>query len=102
MCSPCGLVLERRFGMRGNICRILTGFAVMALPGQTPGGQTAAARPLMPTKVQRQVYTAELKVTSVQKLADGTTITRETKEMRARDSQGRVLHANSSSEFTRT
>jgi hypothetical protein len=49
-----------------------------------------------PAKVQREAYTAELKITSVQKLVDGTTISRETREMRARDSQGRFLHTNSS------
>jgi hypothetical protein len=35
-------------------------------------------------------YTAEFKITTVQTLADGTNITRETKEMRARDSEGRT------------
>lgn len=89
--------------MLANIHRSLSGFMfialAMALLGQTPSGQTAAARPLMPTRVQRQVYTAELKVTSVQRLADGTTITRENKEVRARDSQGRFLNTNSSFAF---
>jgi len=38
-------------------------------------------------------YTAEYKVTHVQALADGTTITRETTELKALDSQGRRLTA---------
>ncbi len=64
----------------------------MALPGQTAAGQT---RPCLPNcgNVQPQVYRAELKVTSVQRLADGTTITHEGKQVYARDSQGRTLNA---------
>jgi hypothetical protein len=45
--------------------------------------------------VQRQPYMAEFKTTHVQTLADGTTITRETKEISALDSQGRRLNTNS-------
>ena len=37
-------------------------------------------------------YTATKKTTLVQKLADGTTITRVTTETEARDSQGRTMH----------
>jgi hypothetical protein len=47
------------------------------------------------SQVQRQPYMAEFKLTHVQTLADGTTITRETKEIEAVDSQGRRLNANS-------
>jgi hypothetical protein len=39
-------------------------------------------------------YTAEFKVTSIQTLANGGTITRETTEKRARDSQGRTFVSN--------
>jgi hypothetical protein len=38
-------------------------------------------------------YTAEYKITHVQTLADGTTITRETTEIKALDSQGRRMTA---------
>ena len=64
----------------------------MALPGQTAAGQT---RPCLPNcgNVQPQVYKAEVKTTSVQTLADGTTITHEGKQVYARDSQGRTLNA---------
>jgi hypothetical protein len=40
-----------------------------------------------------QPYTAEFKTTHVQTLANGTTITRETKEVMVRDSQGRTMTA---------
>lgn len=38
-----------------------------------------------------QPFTAELRGTNVQTLADGTTITRQTKLLKARDAQGRIL-----------
>ena len=47
------------------------------------------------SQVQRQPYMAEFKVTRVQTLADGTTITREMKEIAALDSQGRRMNSNS-------
>ncbi len=82
--------------MRVMRSRVLWGVAVaalmMALPGQTAAGQT---RPCAPNcgNVQQQVYKAELKTTSVQTLADGTTITHEGKQIYARDSLGRTLNA---------
>ena len=42
----------------------------------------------------KQPYTATRKTTTVQKLFDGTTITRTTTEKEARDSQGRTFHQN--------
>jgi YD repeat-containing protein len=39
-------------------------------------------------------YTAEFKITRVQTLANGATITHESKQIMARDSQGRTLNAN--------
>jgi hypothetical protein len=39
-----------------------------------------------------EIYYIELKTVNVQTLADGTTITRETVEIEARDSQGRSIH----------
>jgi hypothetical protein len=41
----------------------------------------------------RQAYTAEFKITSLQTLSNGTTVTRESTETDAQDSQGRHLHA---------
>ncbi|HTW60228.1 MAG TPA: hypothetical protein VMD55_00390, partial [Terracidiphilus sp.] len=43
--------------------------------------------------VPQAPYTVEFRITRVQTLADGGTITRETKEVVARDSQGRTLRA---------
>jgi hypothetical protein len=62
-----------------------------ALPAM---GQVSGSCPRC-TPVQRQPYMAEFKITHVQTLTDGTTITRETKEVEALDSQGRRLNANS-------
>jgi hypothetical protein len=42
---------------------------------------------------QRQPYTVEFRITTVQTLANGTTITRESTEIEAHDSQGRTLHS---------
>jgi len=61
----------------------------LAAMGQTNGSCARCAL------VQRQPYMAEFKVTHVQTLADGTTITRETREVSAVDSQGRRLNSNS-------
>ena len=53
-------------------------------------GQTATGAG-SPERRTIQPYTAEFKITSEQTLANGTTITRETREMDALDSQGRRL-----------
>jgi hypothetical protein len=60
--------------------------AQLAAAQGTIGMGGAAAQP-------RQPYTAEFKITRVQMLANGTTITNETKEVEARDSQGRTMRA---------
>ncbi len=62
-----------------------------ALPAM---GQNSAACARC-NQVQAEPYSAEFKITHVQTLADGTTITRETKELTAVDSQGRRMNANS-------
>jgi hypothetical protein len=68
---------------------------IVALAAALPAaGQLSANCPRC-TQVQRQPYMAEFKITNVQTLADGTTITRETQEVEALDSQGRRLNANS-------
>lgn len=87
--------------MNSHAFRALGGFALVALamplPGQAARGQTTAPCPVSPPKLQ--VYTAEVKITSVQTLADGTTITREGKQVEARDSQSRSMHSNSGFPF---
>ena len=50
--------------------------------------------------VQLQPYTVELKTTTVQTLANGTTITRESSEIQARDSQERTLRSNTHAAFS--
>lgn len=82
--------------MRGITRWGIATFAVvalmMALSEHGAAGQTG---PCLPNcgKVQQQVYTAEVKSTNVQTLADGTTITREGKQVYARDSLGRTMQA---------
>ena len=61
--------------------------ALAALPALGQAGAPCARCP----QIQRQPYMAEFKITHVQTLADGTTITRETKEVTAVDSEGRRL-----------
>ena len=59
---------------------------LLALPAcaQFVHGQAAPVQP----------YTAEFKIATAQTLANGTTITRESKVVMARDSQGRTMNAN--------
>jgi hypothetical protein len=69
----------------------------LALPAfsQVPCGQAAA-----PCRVQppRQPYSAEFRITRVQTLANGTTITHVTTESRARDSQNRIMNSNTATQ----
>lgn len=68
-------------------CRMRAVFVLLlALPAcaQFVHGQAAPVQP----------YTAEFKIATAQTLANGTTITRESKEVMARDSQGRTMNAN--------
>lgn len=88
---------------------VLCGLIAPLASGQTPAkpsqqlAPTASdcrmAEPSGPPRIQP--FTAEWKVTSVQILANGVTITRDTREMAARDSQGRTLRANSIITFPR-
>lgn len=70
-------------------------FTALASPsfGQIAGSQISASPANQSAKAVRPIpaYTAEFKTTNVRTLANGTTITTETKEVRARDSQGRAL-----------
>jgi hypothetical protein len=73
-------------------CRIV---GVLAVAGSAFVGFAQTAPAPAKTNVARppQPYTAEFKITSVQTLANGTTITRESTEIEARDSAGRSLHS---------
>jgi len=67
--------------------------AAAAVPLYAQTGSTMARANSIPRQHAQQPYTAEFKITTVQTLADGTTITRESTEIEARDSQGRHLHS---------
>lgn len=62
----------------------------LAMVGVYAAGQTPQVRP---QQRPRPPYTAELKITHVQTLANGTTITNESTELEALDSQGRRLRS---------
>lgn len=53
----------------------------------------AATAAISQNGITNSPYTATKKTTSIQKLVDGTTITRITTETEARDSQGAATHA---------
>ena len=62
-------------------CQTSAGTVVGTVTGTVGTGSAVAGRP----------YTAHFRITSEQTLANGTTITRETTEINARDSQGEAL-----------
>jgi len=68
----------------------------LSAAGQAATGSAGVAGPGRLIRPARLPYTAEFKTTRVQTLADGSTITRETTEVLARDSQGRTLNSSSS------
>lgn len=77
---------------RNNCCAfasLVTMALVAILSGQLAEGQTTTPRAGAVEKVQP--YTAEFMVTAVQTLANGTTITKHTKVVEARDSESRTL-----------
>ena len=79
--------------MRFFVGRNLAGCTMLIFGGLAAGiaaGQSATSSGT-PEHRTTQPYTAEFKITSEQTLANGTTITRETREMDALDSQGRRL-----------
>jgi hypothetical protein len=69
--------------------------AVLLLPalGQTPPARVVSRTRLKPVPQPQAPFTAELKVTDVRTLANGSTLTRESTEVRAADSLGRVMTA---------
>ena len=84
--------------MRMNGCRTLAIFTLVALAypvcGQSVAIPATTAKPNCNCNPHdRPPYTAEFKITSVQTLANGTTVTRESTETDAQDSQGRHMHA---------
>lgn len=76
--------------MRGSICCVLALVAGLALP---IFGQRATSTPRSPKRPQVP-FTAEYKIIIVKTLANGTTITLESTQMRVADSQGRTLVSN--------
>jgi hypothetical protein len=79
--------------MRINPCRCLVVFTFAALAYPVCGQISTAPTTPNPVPRVRPSYTAEYKITSVQTLANGTTLTRESTETDAQDSQGRHMHA---------
>jgi hypothetical protein len=86
--------------MRGPICGLLTLVAVSVLGSHAAGQGAAVGASGIPgrstAQMQRLPYSAEFKTTRVQTLADGSTITHETTEVMARDSEGRTYQLSSS------
>jgi len=80
--------------MRGRVCGVLAVIAALSLASpvlsQTSGVQTSGNQ-AAPQKPQPEHYTAELRETSVNTLANGTTITRESISVIAKDSHGRSM-----------
>jgi hypothetical protein len=77
--------------------------ALAAGLGLSATGQVTASRPRpvgAPVKAVQLPYTAEFKITRVQTLADGSTLTHESTEMVARDSQGRWMSVGTSIPLT--
>jgi hypothetical protein len=75
---------------------VIAAAILLALPAFA---QTSASPATVPCKVpppppKPQAYSAELKTTTVQTLVDGTTITRESTETRAQDSERRTMSTN--------
>jgi len=82
--------------MRGWICGVLALAAVAGL-ALSAAGQIEVNRPRVVSKgvpAAQLPYTAEFKITKVQTLTNGSTITHETTEVVARDSQGRHMTAS--------
>ncbi|MGA3046997.1 MAG: hypothetical protein ABSD67_10265 [Terracidiphilus sp.] len=79
----------------GGLILAVVGGITLSAAGQVDGVRTtgSAGRVARPARLP---YTAEFKTTHVQTLANGSTITRETTEVLARDSQGRTLNSSTS------
>ncbi len=82
--------------MRAFLYRLMTMLAVASAALQVSGQCVASRTTTTPCRVQPandQPYTAEFKITNVQTLANGTTITHESTEVVARDSQSRRMNS---------
>jgi hypothetical protein len=64
---------------------------VLSAAGQVAGSRPKSVTMGHPAQAARLPYTAEYKISSVKTLANGTTITHESTEVRALDSEGRVM-----------
>jgi hypothetical protein len=86
--------------MRGNICGVLALVAAagLALPvaGQVPRSRVSNVEMGNSIHAARLPYTAEYKISRVQRLRDGTVITHESTEVVAVDSHGRRMTATTS------
>jgi hypothetical protein len=83
--------------MSKRVCEMLmlgavAGFA-LAASGQVAGSRTKTVATGHPAQVARLPYTAEYKISSVSTLANGATITHESTEVTALDSEGRRMNA---------
>ena len=86
--------------MRRQTGRVAAAFLFTVLASPSFGQIEKPANPSPNAVARIPAYTAEFKTVNVQTLANGTTITRETKEVRARDSQGRTLVLTTQPQFT--
>jgi hypothetical protein len=79
--------------MRGSIYGVLALVAALVLPvaGQVPRSRTTNVEMGNSAHAARLPYTAEYKITHVRTLSDGSTITQESAQVVAFDSQGRRL-----------
>jgi len=84
---------ERVWGMLA--LAVVAGLALTAA-GQVDGIQSRTRLVGNSARQAKLPYTAEFKTTNVRTLANGSTITRETTEIMARDSQGRTLTSTTS------
>jgi len=78
--------------MRGRFLGVLAAITVLALPVAGQAVRSRAAN-IELAPAARLPYTAEYKITSVRTLGDGSTITRESTEVKAVYSQGRQMTA---------
>lgn len=74
------------------VAGIVAAFAPVALCQAATASQTGPCQVNSSAPAHLHPYTAEFKVTQVQTLSGGTTITHVSKEISARDSQGRIFH----------
>ncbi len=91
------LSAEREIAMHNCSLRTLASFTFLAtaIPLAAQSAPIRQARPCSVDPPKQLSYTAEIRTHKVQTLADGTTITRDSKEIQARDTQGRWMSSRS-------